>query len=333
MKSHSVTRDVKPSSTGTCVHCAPARETGVTAPVIGSPPAGIAPGVDRAPAMIRIDGGAFRMGNHLGDGYEGDGETPVHRVRIDAFEMAPTTVTNAQFGEFVTATGYRTEAEVFGWSFVFAGFLPERFPETRAVSAAPWWRQVYGATWSHPEGPASAISTRPNYPVTHVSWNDAVAYCQWSGTRLPTEAEWEYAARGGIEASHFPWGDGIVVDGKHRMNVWQGRFPERNSAADGYLGTAPVDTFLPNGFGLYNVTGNVWEWCADWFDPGYYARSSEDNPAGPAEGTHRVMRGGSYLCHKSYCNRYRVDSRSSNTPDSSAGNIGFRVARFLSGNS
>ncbi len=267
------------------------------------------------------------MGNHLGDGYDADGESPVHRVHVDAFEMAPVAVTNAWFSEFVAATGYETEAEQFGWSYVFAGFLPDRFPATRGVADAPWWRQVFGASWSHPEGPQSGIEIRGNHPVTHVSWNDAVAFCQWSGTRLPTEAEWEFAARGGREASHFPWGDALIPDGKHRMNVWQGTFPEQNRAADGYSGTAPADAFPPNGFGLHNMTGNVWEWCSDWFDPGYYGHSPVENPVGAAEGTGRVMRGGSYLCHKSYCNRYRVDSRSSNTPDSSAGNIGFRVAR------
>lgn len=283
------------------------------------------------PAMVGIAGGAFKMGNHLGDGYEADGETPVHDVRVDAFEITPGTVTNAQFGEFVAATGYRTEAETFGWSFVFAGFLPGGFPETRAVAAAPWWRQVFGANWNHPEGPHSDTAARGNHPVTHISWNDAVAYCAWTGTRLPTEAEWEFAARGGAAASHFWWGAQLIPDGKHRMNVWQGAFPERNSAADGYRGTAPVDAFPPNPFGLRNMTGNVWEWCADWFDPGYYARSPADNPPGPDGGTHRVMRGGSYLCHKSYCNRYRVDSRSATTPDSSTGNIGFRVARSVAG--
>jgi formylglycine-generating enzyme required for sulfatase activity len=267
------------------------------------------------------------MGNHRGDGYPGDGETPVHHVRLDAFQIAPTTVTNGQFGEFISATGYRTEAEVFGWSFVFAGFLPDTFPATRSVAAAPWWRQVHGANWTHPEGPHSDLAGRDDHPAIHVSWNDAMAFCAWSGTRLPTEAEWEYAARGGTAASHFWWGDDLVPGGKHRMNVWQGTFPTRNSRADGHAGTAPVRAYAPNAYGLWNMTGNVWEWCADWFDPGFYGTSPAANPPGAETGTHRVMRGGSYLCHRSYCNRYRVDSRSANTPDSSTGNIGFRVAR------
>ena len=294
-------------------------------------PGGIVPRVEHVQAMIRIAGGTYRMGNHVGDGYEADGETPVHPVQVNSFEMSPGTVTNALFGEFVAATRYRTEAERYGWSFVFGGFIPERFPPTRGVVDAPWWRQVFGATWAHPEGPRSDIASRGNHPVTHVSWNDAQAFCQWSGTRLPTEAEWEFAARGGSENSHFPWGAQLILDGRHRMNVWQGSFPDRNRAADGYEVTAPVDAYPPNGYGLFNMTGNVWEWCADWFGPDYYGKSPIENPVGPDVGEARVMRGGSYLCHKSYCNRYRVDSRSSNTSDSSAGNIGFRVVRSRSG--
>ncbi len=312
-----------------CMACVPAREAApaTTQTKQADPTSAAGP----APALIRIAGGAFRMGNHHADGYEDDGETPVHDVQVDAFHMAPETVTNAHFAEFVAATGYRTEAEAFGWSFVFAGFLPDGFAQTRGVAAAPWWRQVLGACWNHPEGPGSDIMTRARHPVTHVSWNDAMTFCEWTGTRLPTEAEWEFAARGGTEASHFPWGDQLTPDGKHRMNVWQGTFPEKNRAADGYAGTAPATAYAPNEFGLYNMTGNVWEWCADRFDPDYYRQSPLENPAGPEAGTHRVMRGGSYLCHKSYCNRYRVDSRSATTPDSSTGNIGFRVARSVTG--
>jgi formylglycine-generating enzyme required for sulfatase activity len=277
--------------------------------------------------LVDLPGGTYRMGNPRNDGYPADGEGPVHEVTIAPFQLSATSVTNAQFAEFVAATGYRTEAESFGWSFVFFGFLPASFPATRAVAAAPWWRQVFGATWDHPEGPDSDVNRRGDHPVIHISWNDAMAYCDWSGTRLPTEAEWEYAARGGSEGTPFWWGDQLTPDGKHRMNVWQGKFPEKNSGADGHRGTAPVDAYRPNPYGLANMTGNVWEWCSDWFDPAYYAKSPDQNPGGPALGTHRVMRGGSYLCHASYCNRYRVDARSATTPDSSTGNIGFRVAR------
>jgi formylglycine-generating enzyme required for sulfatase activity len=266
------------------------------------------------------------MGSTKEWAYRDDGEGPVHNVELSPFRVDRHAVSNAGFAEFVEATGHVTEAERFGWSFVFAGLLPDDFPETRAVASAPWWRQAYGADWRHPEGRQSDLDGRADHPVVHVSWSDAQAYCRWSGTRLPTEAEWEYAAAGGSKSTAFPWGDELEPGGEHRMNVFQGTFPTDNSGADGWLGTAPVDAFAPNGYGLHNVTGNVWEWCADWFDAGYYQRSPDRDPAGPDSGTHRVMRGGSYLCHASYCRRYRVSARSANTPDSSTGNLGFRVA-------
>ena len=189
------------------------------------------------------------------------------------------------------------------------------------------WRQVFGADWRHPEGPNSNINGRPDHPVVHLSWNDALAYCTWAGMRLPTEAEWEYAARGGLEQKRYPWGDEREPYGQHRMNVWQGEFPDQNTVDDGYFGTAPVSAFLPNSYGLFNMTGNVWEWCSDWFSPTYYANGSRDNPAGPPSGDAKVIRGGSYLCHDSYCHRYRVAARTRNTPESSTGNMGFRCAR------
>ena len=265
------------------------------------------------------------MGDDSVWAYPDDGEGPVHEVDVRPLRVDAYTVSNARFAEFVDATGHRTDAERYEWSFVFAGFLPDDFPDTRAVDNAPWWRQVYGADWRHPEGPHSDLDGRADHPVVHVSWNDARAYCEWTGTRLPTEAEWEYAARGGLERNAFPWGDNLEPDGEHRMNVFQGRFPAENTAADGYLGTAPVDAFPPNGFGLYNVTGNVWEWCADWYDADYYATSPREDPRGPDHGANRVMRGGSYLCHLSYCKRYRVSARSGIEPESSTGNLGFRV--------
>jgi len=277
--------------------------------------------------MVRLDGGRFLMGTAGDDGYPADGEGPVHEVALRPFWIDATTVTNARFRAFVDATAHVTAAESFGWSFVFGGLLPDDFPDTAGVAAAPWWRQVFGADWAHPEGPHSDVVGREDHPVVHVSWDDAVAYCSWAGTRLPTEAEWEYASRGGRVQQQFPWGDELEPGGSHRMNVWQGQFPAENTNADGWYGTAPVDAYPPNGYGLLNMTGNVWEWCSDWFGPEYYASSPPENPPGPPAGTHRVMRGGSYLCHDSYCNRYRVAARSANTPDASTGNLGFRTVR------
>ncbi len=283
------------------------------------------PAIRRPTELVPIPGGDFIMGTDDPLGYAADGEGPAHRVAVSAYRIAAHTVTNAEFATFVTATGHRTTAEELGSSFVFVGLLPEGFPPTRAVAAAPWWREVPGATWRRPEGPVSTLSGREHHPVVHVSWYDALAYCRWAGVRLPTEAEWERAARGPEEGHHFPWGDEREPGGQHRMNVFQGRFPERDTGDDGWVGTCPVGTFPANAFGLHEVTGNVWEWCADWFAPDFYRRSPVEDPAGPETGTARVLRGGSYLCHESYCWRYRVDSRSANTPDSSAGNVGFRV--------
>lgn len=246
------------------------------------------------------------------DRYPEDGEGPQRPVHVSGFRMSAHTVSNADFARFVAATGYGTTAEREGWSFVFSGLLPDDAAATRAVVQAPWWRQVHGATWLHPEGPASDLVGRSDHPVVHVSWIDAREFCRWAGGRLPSEAEWEYAARGGLEQRRYPWGDDLTPGGEHRMNVFQGRFPEEDTGEDGFAGTAPVNAFPPNAYGLYNATGNVWEWTADRFGPGR-----------PGE---RVTRGGSYLCHDSYCWRYRCAARSGNTSDSSAGNIGFRMA-------
>jgi formylglycine-generating enzyme len=277
--------------------------------------------------MIALDGGEFLMGSTDRFAYPDDGEGPLRRVRLDRFEIEPCAVTNADFVRFVDETDHVTDAEGYGWSFVFAGFLPDDFPPTRGVAAAPWWRQVEGADWRRPEGPNSDLDGRLDHPVVHLSWNDAVAYCDWAGARLPTEAEWEYAARGGLEAKVFPWGDDLEPGGEHRMNVWQGSFPGHNTGADGFLGTCPVDAFPPNGHGLFNVTGNVWEWCADWFSRDFHTRDKRTNPQGPIRGTRRSARGGSYLCHHSYCRRYRAAARNSMEPDSTTGNTGFRCVR------
>ncbi len=268
------------------------------------------------------------MGSEGPEANPHDAEGPVRAVRVHSFRIAPRAVTNAEFAEFVNATGYRTEAERFGWSFVFHSFVPPdvALRVTQVVQATPWWWAVPGADWRRPEGPGSRIKQRMDHPVVHVSWNDAVAYCAWADVRLPTEAEWEYAARGGLEGMVFPWGDELSPGGVHLSNVWQGSFPNEDTGEDGFRGTAPADAFPPNGYGLYNVTGNVWELVADWWSTTFHSAGPREDPRGPDHGTARVMRGGSYLCHRSYCNRYRVAARSSNTPDSSTGNLGFRCA-------
>ena len=277
---------------------------------------------------VRIRAGSFLMGDSFDEGYPADGEVPVHAVELKAFRMDATAVTNNQFAAFVDATGYRTEAEKYGTSAVFHRVVQaERKDILGTVSGSPWWLTVKGAGWAYPAGPGQHWSDIPDHPVVQVSHDDALAYCRWAGRRLPTEAEWEYAARGGLEQQRYPWGNELHrPDGTHNCNIWQGAFPEVNTQADGYLATAPVRSFRPNGYGLYEVSGNVWEWCSDWFLPKYYRNSPSENPQGPTIGRGRVMRGGSYLCHDSYCNRYRVAARTSNTPDSSSSNCGFRTA-------
>jgi len=315
---------VRPEAAAFAANVSP---SGPKAAAVGAPSGGTqeTPGKE---GMIFLPGGTFRMGNGGKDGFPADGEGPVHEVTLKPFYIDACTVTNRQFAEFVNAKHYRTEAEKFGWSYVFEMLLtPRQTPYLIGrAPGTPWWFGVKGAFWFQPEGPGSSIDDRMDHPVVHVTWNDAVAYCKWAGKRLPTEAEWEYAARGGLEQKTYPWGDELTPGGRHMCNIWQGTFPEKNTARDGYIGTAPARSFEPNGFGLYNVAGNVWEWVADWFSPTYYAESPKDNPRGPASGDRRCMRGGSYLCHKSYCNRYRVAARNANTPDSSSGNIGFRCA-------
>ena len=306
--------------TGPC--CAPGRpESSVSAG--SSKP--VVRGRGSVPTLVTVPAGPYRVGDESEWSYPADGEGPVHPVELSAFGIDRYAVTNREFASFVNDTGWRTEAESYGWSFVFGGLLPDDFPPTRGVEAAPWWRQVEGADWCHPEGPRSDTAGRSDHPVVHVSWNDAQAYCAWSGTRLPTEAEWEVAARGGLEGQPFPWGDQLEPGGVHRMTTFQGEFPGGNTGADGYLGTAPVDAFEPNGYGIYNMTGNVWEWCSDWLDVGYYRSSPVRSPAGPSSGSFRAQRGGSYLCHASYCRRYRVSARFGSTPESTSGNVGFRV--------
>jgi formylglycine-generating enzyme required for sulfatase activity len=280
-------------------------------------------------AAISLPGGTFLMGTDYDDAFPIDGEGPVRPVFLSPFAMDTYPVTNRDFTAFVSATNYVTESERFEWSFVFWSHIPpERLDELveDTVAAAPWWCKVPGASWLHPEGPGSHIDERPNHPVVHVSWNDAAAYAKWAGKSLPTEAQWEYAARGGLEQKLFPWGDELTPGGKHLCNIWQGEFPRIDTAEDGFAGTCPVDAFPPNPFGLYSITGNVWEWCSDWFQTSF-TTARQDDPKGPAMGQTKVMKGGSFLCHASYCNRYRVAARTSNTPDSATSNIGFRCVQ------
>lgn len=263
---------------------------------------------------VRIPGGTFKMGSEEQDTNIGDREGPVQTVHVEAFHIDRYQVSNRKFKAFIDATGYVTDAETFGGSFVFHLLLTEenKSKATAQITNTPWWLAVDDANWCEPYGPGSGIDDIMDHPVVHVSWNDARAYCEWNGCRLPREEEWEYAARGGLDEKRYPWGDELEPGDKQMCNIWQGDFPMVNTMQDGYMATAPVNAFEPNGYGLYNVSGNVWEWCANWFDESR---------------TVKAIRGGSYLCHHSYCNRYRVAARSSNTVDSSTGNMGFRTVK------
>jgi formylglycine-generating enzyme required for sulfatase activity len=258
--------------------------------------------------MQLIHGGRFLMG--ADDGLPV--EAPVHQIGVKDFWIDRYAVTVAQFEKFAGATGYKTESERLGWAGVF---------DVQASS----WKRVAGADWRHPEGPSSSAS--PAEPVTQVSWNDATAYATWAKKRLPTEAEFEYAARGGLIAKKYAWGDELTPEDQYRANWWQGRFPDRNTGADGFIGRAPVGSFPPNGYGLYDMTGNVWEWCADWFGEEYYRSSPNANPQGPSSGQNRVIRGGSWLCSDNYCTGYRVAARNHTAPDTGLNNLGFRCVR------
>ncbi|HET8607678.1 MAG TPA: formylglycine-generating enzyme family protein [Gaiellaceae bacterium] len=263
---------------------------------------------------VVLPGGKFTLGDDRGEGHPADREGPARTVSVASFAIGATAVTNEEFAAFAADTGYVTDAERLGWSFVFAGLVRgEAARDVRGhVAGADWWLGVDGACWRRPFGAGSDLDGLADHPVVHVSWHDAERYCAWAGGRLPGEAEWEYASRGGLEGKRYPWGDELRPDGRWRCNIWQGRFPVENTCEDGWAATAPARAFEPNGFGLYQAVGNVWEWCGD--------------PFGDDEET-RAIRGGSYLCHDSYCNRYRVAARSGNTRESSGGNLGFRLAR------
>lgn len=279
------------------------------------------------PRLVPIGGGEFIMGTDSGEGFPADGEGPARRVSVGAFRIAPTAVTNGEFSEFVRSTRYVTQAEELGSSFVFYLQVPNdlRDQVRQVPSGLPWWLLVAHACWQRPEGPGSHIHDRMDHPVVHVSWHDAQAYCRWAGVRLPSEAQWEFAARGGLSQRRFPWGDELPPPHQPYCNIWQGQFP--NEPAPGWRpATVRVRTFASNGYGLYNMAGNVWEWCEDWFSPDYHRVTSLQDPFQSRPTGRRSSRGGSFLCHDSYCNRYRVAARGSNTPESSASNYGFRVA-------
>ncbi len=279
-----------------------------------------------AETLTTVPGGFFDMGARQSR-YPDDHDSPRRRVHQSEFAIGKYAVTNRIFAQFIAESGYETTAQTEGWSYVFHLFLDNIADFPGHVETAPWWRQVFGATWAHPTGPNSHWQDVADHPVTHVSWYDAQAFCAFTGTQLPSESQWEKAARGGLVHKKFPWEGGLTPGGIHKSNVWQGQFPDINTADDGHLGTAPVDAYEPNGYGIYNMTGNVWEWCADWFGPAQIAKRPLRDPLGPDAGPGRVVRGGSYLCHASYCERYQTHSRTQNTADSSTGHTGFRIAR------
>ncbi|MEK5479735.1 formylglycine-generating enzyme family protein [Paenibacillus sp. FSL R5-0407] len=275
--------------------------------------------------MAVIPAGEYLLGSSFAESSEEDGETVRRQVKLDSFYIDRFAVTNEQFASFIAETGYITDAEQYGWSFVFHLFA-DSVPREEIIGvpeSTPWWFGVQGAQWRHPEGGNSTITDRLNHPVVHMSWNDANAYAKWAGKRLPTEAEWEYAASGGIPDIRYPWGNELHQGEKHHCNIWQGEFPEINSAEDGFRGTAPVDSYEPNEFGLYNMAGNVWEWSADTFVAN---RNVQDQDPSLTDHSVKLIKGGSYLCHSSYCSRYRISARTFNTADSSTGHMGFRCA-------
>jgi len=303
--------------------------------------------------MVYIPGGTFMMG--ADNDQASSDEYPKHQVAVDPFWMDEHEVTNAQFARFVLETGYITTAERKPDWEELKKQLPPGTPKPDDNMLVPaslvftppshavnlnnyheWWRWVAGASWKRPEGPGSGLKGMEKYPVVHISWDDAMAYCEWAGKRLPTEAEWEFAARGGLVDNIYPWGNEHVDKGQPKANSWQGSFPNKNTAADGFSGLAPVKSFAPNGYGLYDIGGNVWEWCSDWYRNDYYESVNSPggvkNPQGPKDSydpdeptvPKKVARGGSFLCNDSYCSGYRVARRMKSSKDSGMSNMGFR---------
>jgi formylglycine-generating enzyme required for sulfatase activity len=313
---------------------------------------------DLTNSMVWIPGGTFWMGSDNGR----SDEQPVHRVSLDGFWIDRKPVSNAEFAKFVAATGYVTIAERKPEAKDFPGVPEEKLVAGAAVFSPPtlrevneqrakeglaavtevplddpwiWWKYVAGANWRHPQGPGSDISQLQNHPVVQVSWIDAMAYAKWAGKALPTEAQFEYAERGGLDRQPYAWGSQLTQNGKWMANTWQGQFPLQNKASDGFSGTSPVGAFPPNGFGLYDMSGNVWQWCADWYRPDYYSQAPAKNPAGPDSGfdpdepgvAKRVVRGGSFLCTDQYCSGYRAAARMKSSPDTGLSNTGFRCVK------
>lgn len=313
---------------------------------------GIAEGKVSHDGMVWIAGGEFLMGATDNEGRPD--EYPQHKVKLDGFWMDVNEVTNADFKKFVTATGYVTTAEKAPDWEEMKKQLPPGTPKPDAselvaaslvfaqpghpvplTDASQWWSWVKGANWKHPRGPGTNINGKDHYPAVHISWDDAVAYCKWAGKRLPTEAEWEYAARGGLDNARYPWGNEDIEAGKPKANTWQGSFPDKNTVWDRFDRLAPVKSFAANGFGLYDMAGNVWEWTADWYRPDYYQtvkNGTVQNPAGPSSSydpmeptiPKKVVRGGSFMCNASYCKGYRVTSRMKTSPDTGLEHTGFR---------
>lgn len=315
-------------ATTTALTATPACGCCVPGPARQSPPGPIPTAAMARPPrplrLVSIPGGRALVGTNSAL-LAHDGEGPLRTERVAPFLIDPHAVTGRWFAEFVEATGYVTEAERFGWSFVFHLFLPDTTPR-QALPGAEWWRRVDGAQWRHPEGPGSDLAERLDHPVVHVSLNDARAFARWAGGRLPTEVEWEHAARGGLGDVRYPWGDTAPDDERFMpCNIWQGSFPDRNTRADGWASTCPVDAFAPNGYGLFNMCGNTWEWCDGPLRIRSMKRQSRQaDEAAVAQGL-RLLKGGSHLCHASYCHRYRIAARSGNTADSSTGHMGFRL--------
>lgn len=332
-------------------------------------PAGFGPTIENKspapspapPGMVWIPGGEFSMGTDdptplvCGGPDSMPDARPVHRVYVDGFWMDITEVTNAQFAEFVKATGYLTIAEIAPTKEEFPTAPPENLKAGSTVFTPTdkpvplnnhyqWWRYEHGANWRHPDGPSSSIEGKDNYPVVHIAYPDAAAFCKWAGKRMPTEAEWEFAARGGHAGDVYSWGNELHPDGKFMANTYQGTFPMKDTGEDGFAGIAPVKQFQPNSYGLYDVAGNVWEWCSDWYRPDTYARqiaaagganaviknpkgpTSPYDPAEPGE-KKRVHKGGSFLCTDQYCTRYMVGTRGKGEEKTGSNHVGFRCVK------